>query len=103
MTDRNFRTTACALKMWAYFMTRAVIDMGNKLTVYLLTLLSLKKIQQVGSDWVEIMTETLCVAPAPVAFSCILTNRLIIVSEFSKSFISCKKRRKDLKDEMRRC
>lgn len=44
-----------------YLMTRTVIDTGNKLIVYLLTLLSLEQIQQVGSRWVDIMTEnTLC-------------------------------------------
>lgn len=40
-------------------MTRTVIDMGNRLIVYLLTLLSLVYIQQVGSDWFEIVKEIL--------------------------------------------
>lgn len=34
--------------------------MGNKLIVYLLTLLSLVQIQHVGSGWVDVMTGTLC-------------------------------------------
>lgn len=42
-------------------MTRTVIDMGNRLIVYLLTLLSLVYIQQVGSDWFEIVKEILCI------------------------------------------
>lgn len=65
MTDHNFflqlnvkGSSGCRVNC---VMTRTLIDMGNKLIVYLLTFLCLEQIQQLRSDWVEIMTETLVV------------------------------------------
>lgn len=44
-----------------WLMTGAVIDTGNKLIVYLLTLLSPRTNTAGRVSWVEIMTETRCV------------------------------------------
>lgn len=50
-----------------WLMTGALIDTGNKLIVYLLTLLSLRTNTAGRVSWVEIMTETRCVAQTSVA------------------------------------
>lgn len=77
-------------------MTKTVIDTGNKLIVYLLTLLSLEQIKQVGSGWVDKLTETLC-GPTSVALPCFYQS--VIVDEFGSSYMCGK----NVKDERSRC
>lgn len=71
-------------------MTRTVIDMGNRLIVYLLTLLSLVYIQQVGSDWFEIVKEILCIGQYQLfSFTYIYIYLPLskIVGKFSQSYM----------------
>lgn len=68
-----------------WLMTGAVIDTGNKLIVYLLTLLSLRTNTAGRVSWVEIMTETRCVARTSVVlfaffFFSIPATQYILVS-----------------------